>query len=499
MKAGLVSYGAYIPKSLVRREDIAKAWDFPSIPGTKAVANSDEDSLTMAVEAGADCLKGFNEKLVDGLFFASTTCPFLEKSASSIISTALDMREDIITMDFTNSLRGATTAFITATDMIEAGKAKTILVIASDMRNPEPATMYEYAFGDAAAAILVSSENKVMEIVDHASRTEDLIGPWRRPKDDYVRQCAGKYDELAGYTYNVGKVIKDIAAKTRVDLAKLGKACIYGSDPRSPAKIGKANGIPSKAVCDNMFQILGDTGVAQVFMTLIASLKKVKEEELVLLVGYGDGADAVLMKVLDKQKVKDLKRAHRGYMINSATAEAVDVYTKYITFRNSLKKEPFKRRTSTVSNHREGNFILRMHGVKCKACGTVQYPIWRSCIEPKCQATDQLEEVKLQKRGKIFTLILDHLEGGNYFETPIPRCVIDLEGGGRILLNMTDCVPKDVKIGMDVEMTFRKVHEGGEFPNYYWKCRPIRERAVSEEEEGTAPRADAAAAIPEAM
>ncbi|MEX2715357.1 MAG: OB-fold domain-containing protein [Candidatus Sigynarchaeota archaeon] len=496
MKAGIVSYGAYIPKSLVRREDIAKAWDFPSIPGTKAVANSDEDSLTMAVEAGADCLKGIDEKTVDGVFFASTTSPFVEKSASSIIAKALDMREDIITMDFTNSLKGATSALIAATDIIETGKAKTILVIASDMRNPEPATMYEYAFGDAAAALLVSSENRVMEVVDHVSRTEDLIGPWRRAQDDFVRQCAGKYDDLT-YANNVTKVIKAIAAKSGVDLGKLGKACIYGGDPRAPAKLGKSVGIPPKAVCDTLFQILGNTGTAQVFMTLIASLKKVKDDELILLVGYGDGADAILLKVLDKQKTKDLKRAHRGYMINSATAEAVDVYTKYITYRNALKKEPFKRRTSTVSNHREGNFILRMHGVKCKVCGTVQYPMWRSCIEPKCQATDQMEEVKLQKRGKIFTLILDHLEGGNYCETPIPRCVIDLEGGGRILLNMTDCIPKEVKIGMDVEMTFRKVHDGGEFPNYYWKCRPIRERAVSEEEEGAAPKV--AAAMPEAM
>ncbi|NMC04429.1 MAG: hypothetical protein GYA24_04415 [Candidatus Lokiarchaeota archaeon] len=93
------------PQPPVRREDIAEAWDFPSIPGTKAVANSDEDSLTMAVEAGADCLKGIDEKTVDGVFFASTTSPFVEKTASSIIAKALDMREDILTMDVTNSLR----------------------------------------------------------------------------------------------------------------------------------------------------------------------------------------------------------------------------------------------------------------------------------------------------------------------------------------------------------------------------------------------------------
>nr|MDO8109422.1 OB-fold domain-containing protein [Candidatus Sigynarchaeota archaeon] len=491
MKAGIRSYGAYIPKYLVKREDIAKAWDFPSIPGTKAVANYDEDSLTMAVEAGLDCLKGVDEKTVDGLFFASTTSPYLEKSSSSIIATALDLREDIVTMDFTNSLKAGTSALIAAADMVAAGKAKNILVIASDMRNPEPVSMYEYVFGDAAAAFLVSADDYLLEIVDYVSRTEDLVGPWRRAKDDFVRQYSGKYDDLAGYAYNTVAAIKALAAKTKIELAKISQACIYGGDPRAPVGIAKQTGISPKAVCDTLFQTLGDTGTAQVFMTLIAALKRPKGETI-LLAGYGDGADVILLKVIDKQKIKDLKRTRRAYMIYSAMTETVDVYTKYLVFRNSLKKEPFKRKTTPVGLHRDGNFVLRMHGVKCKKCGTVQYPIWRSCIEPKCMTTGQLDEVKLQKTGKIFTFTLDHLEGGDYYETPIPRCVIDLEGGGRVLLNMTDGNPKDVVIGMDVEMTFRKIHEGENFYNYYWKCRPIRERAIGEEDESAAPKREEA-------
>ena len=491
MKAGIKAYGAYIPKYVVGRAQIAKAWDFPSVPGTKAVANYDEDSLTMAVEAGLDCLRGTDEKSIDGLFFASTTSPYLEKASSSIIAVALDMREDIITMDFNNSLKAGTSALITAADMIEAGKAKSILVIASDMRNPEPLTMYEYAFGDAAAAFLVSDEDCCMEIVDYVSRSEDLVGPWRRAKDDYIRQSAGKYDDLQGYGYNTVAAIKALAAKTGVDMAKIGKACIYGSDVRAPSKIGKQIGIPSKNVCDNLFMTLGDTGTTQVFMTLIAALKRPKDEAI-LLVGYGDGADAILLQVTDKQKLKELKHTRRAYMIYSAMTEPVPEYTKYLFFRNSLRKEPFKRKTSTITVHRDGNFIARMHGVRCLKCGTVQYPIWKSCIEPNCQASEQMEEIKLQKKGTIFTFTLDHLEGGDYYETPIPRCVIDLDGGGRILLNMTDGNPKDVKIGMEVEMTFRKIHEGGEFFNYYWKCRPIRERAVGEDDE-SAPKMEAPA------
>ncbi len=33
---------------------------------------------------------------------------------------------------------------------------------------------------------------------------------------------------------------------------------------------------------------------------------------------------------------------------------------------------------------------------------------------------------------------------------------------------------ENVQIGMEVELTFRKEHEGADFHNYYWKCRPLR-------------------------
>ena len=51
--------------------------------------------------------------------------------------------------------------------------------------------------------------------------------------------------------------------------------------------------------------------------------------------------------------------------------------------------------------------------------------------------------------------------------------VIDVEGA-RLYLQMTDVNPKEVKLDLPVEFTFRKMHEAGGTPNYYWKCTPVR-------------------------
>ena len=81
--AGITSYGAYIPLHRLSRTEIARAWGEGEAPGEKAVANFDEDSLTMAVAAARDCLKGIDPGSIEGLYFASTTAPYKEKQTAA--------------------------------------------------------------------------------------------------------------------------------------------------------------------------------------------------------------------------------------------------------------------------------------------------------------------------------------------------------------------------------------------------------------------------------
>ena len=65
---GIVSFGGYIPRYRITRMNIVQnmAWYFPVIMavagGEKAVANWDEDAISMAVAAGWDCMAGKDRK-----------------------------------------------------------------------------------------------------------------------------------------------------------------------------------------------------------------------------------------------------------------------------------------------------------------------------------------------------------------------------------------------------------------------------------------------------
>ena len=93
--AGIVSYGVHLPRYRMSRSTLAEAmgWFAPlGGMGEKAVANYDEDSLSMAVNAAMNCMDGLDrEKKVDGLFFATTSAPYKLRGNAEIIGTAIDL------------------------------------------------------------------------------------------------------------------------------------------------------------------------------------------------------------------------------------------------------------------------------------------------------------------------------------------------------------------------------------------------------------------------
>ena len=102
---GITSYGAYIPRKRLNRKAIAdsNAWMNGALrglgKGTKAICNWDEDALTMAVEAVRNCIAGGDTDGISALYFASTTHPFVDRHNAGIITAALNMPDDIRSLD----------------------------------------------------------------------------------------------------------------------------------------------------------------------------------------------------------------------------------------------------------------------------------------------------------------------------------------------------------------------------------------------------------------
>ncbi|MEP5701463.1 MAG: hypothetical protein ABJN43_22760, partial [Sneathiella sp.] len=96
--AGILAYGGYIPKSRLQRSEIFKAhaWVNPGLKGLsrgeRSMANWDEDSVTMAVEAARDCLTSHDRETLSAVYMASTTFPFADRQNAGIVADALNLK-----------------------------------------------------------------------------------------------------------------------------------------------------------------------------------------------------------------------------------------------------------------------------------------------------------------------------------------------------------------------------------------------------------------------
>ena len=477
--AGIVSYGAYVPYYRLPRSVINKAWGRRGGTGEKAVAGIDEDSLTIAVAAGIDCLKGIDPKTVDALFLATTTAPYKERLNATIVATALDFRRDARNTDFANCLRAGTNALLAAIDAVNAGSLNSVLLTIADTRLGGAAGEDEQVLGDGGAAFLVGNNGVAVEIEGSYTLSDDIVDYWRGHEDEFVRSWEDRFGRDAGYTRMPTEAVKGVMTKCNLTSKDFAKACIYGANARAHATLGRALGFAPEQIQEPLLDTVGNTGAALPFMILVAALEEAKAGDRILVVTWGNGCDAIVFRVAKNLKKTEGKRGIKGHL---QIKRELDSYGKYLRWRNLVSLSPLSRPAgsgvSMAAEWRERRSGLPLYGVKCNRCGTVQLFLSGSstrahvCLE--CQAKDDFEPYRFaDKVGKVVSFSHDYLGGG--IDPPATRTVVNFEGGGRGLFDMVDRDPEECKVGMDVEMTFRKVRYAAGVHNYFWKCKPVRD------------------------
>lgn len=115
----------------------------------------------------------------------------------------------------------------------------------------------------------------------------------------------------------------------------------------------------------------------------------------------------------------------------------------------------------------------RLVGGKCPACGSLVYPHRLVC--PYC-GHEGLEEVELSRRGKVISYtVIRHPPSEFKGLEPYVIAVVELEGGARVLAQLTDVEPGEVEVGMEVEAVLRRYREQGPdgVIEYGLKFRPV--------------------------
>ncbi len=469
---GITSYGAYIPPTRLPLGALGGRRAKEGGP-EKAVAWNDEDSVTMAVTAAVNCLRGFERERVDALYFASTSYAFREKQGAALIARALDLRRDLRCADYAGSLRAGTTALQTAADAVAAGSARCVLVVASDCRMGAPGSGFERNSGDGAAAFLVSESDVIASLDASYAVADEIVDLWRGDGDDFVHSWEDRFVVQEGYVPRMVEAVGGLLEKSGSGVGDFARIALYAPDSRSHGTVARQLGLPADRLGETFFGRLGNAGAAFAPLQLVAALEGASPGERLLLANYGDGADALAFTVSEPIEKLEARRGVAWHLARRRPVKSYDHYLKARSLNTAEWKSADSPGLSATIHLRDRDDEISFRGQKCVQCGAVQFPAQRIC--ESCFAKDDFEPLRLSDRmGKVVTYTFDY-----FFPTPEPPTVVSIVEveGARIHLQLVGCRPEDVKLGMPVEFEFRRIHEVGGRPNYYWKGTPQPEPA----------------------
>jgi hydroxymethylglutaryl-CoA synthase len=468
--AGIVSYGSYIPYRRLKRAAIAAMLGVPATRGERAVASFDEDSVSMGAEALRDALKGVPQASLGSLLFATTTPPYGEKLNAAIIAAAAQLPAEIRASDLTGSTRAGLSGLLQAAEAAQASGAYAAIAMA-DARLGAPEGRVEQQSGDGGAAFVLGQKDTLAEIEASASFTREFLDNWRAPGERFAHSWEERFALTQAYAPLLEKAVTTVLAKAGAQPGDLARVILDAPNPRAVDEFARAAKLDPAKIGDSLALTVGQAGAAHVGLMLTATLPSCRAGDRILVAGIADGADAAILRVTPAAAA--FRPVHSvGRMIESKGDVA---YATYLKWKEILPTEPPRRpdpeRPAGPPMLRSQKWKFGLIGSRCTACGTPQLPPQRICV--KCRALDKMEPYPFADRvGRIATYALDRLAYS--LNPPVVNVVIDYEGGGRFLCEMTDCEPDKVAIGDEVEMTFRRLYTADGIHNYFWKARPKR-------------------------
>ncbi len=479
-EVGILAYGAYLPRLRLARKSVAEAnaWFNPGLrglaKGERTMCNWDEDPVTMAVEAARDCLVGQDRCAVAGLSLASTSFPFEDRLNAGVVLEALNLAPSVNAQDLTASQRAATAGLVAALQ-IARGNAGPGLVVASEKRRTKTAGPLELQTGDGAAALLVGGGPVVAKLLAHASRTVDFVDHFRGEGFEFDYTWEERWIRDEGYNKIVPAALADLFKATSVkpaDIAHFAMPCVL---PRVAAGIAKKAGMPDTAVRDNLHAVCGETGAAHPLVMLVDALENATPGDKILVVGFGQGCDALLLEATEHLPKLAPRLGVKGHL---ARRKEETNYSKFLAFNNLVAIERGMRAdvdksTPLSSLYRNRRMLTGFIGGQCKKCGTLQFPKSNVCVNPNCNAFHTQEDHPFADTlAKVQSYTADRLTYSP--DPPHYYGMVVFDEGGRAMMDFTDCDGASVDVAAPMRMMFRvKDYDPARgFTRYFWKAAP---------------------------
>jgi hydroxymethylglutaryl-CoA synthase len=342
MAAGIIGYGAHIPRRRIRVEEIAKVWgaDAPSYKKglelrEKSVPALDEDTITLSVEAARNAVirAGIDPKEIGAVYIGSESHPYAVKPSGTTVAEAIGATPDCHCADFEFACKAGSEGMFVAYGLVKAGLIKYGMGIGADTSQGAPGDALEYsAAAGAAAFIMGADDDRVIATIDETfSFMTDTPDFWRREHQFYPSH-GGRFTGEPAYFRTVTGAVKGILDKSGLQPGDFKYAIFHQPNGKFPKRAGKMLGFSFEQIdVGRLVPTLGNTYSGSSPLGLTAVLDVANPGDRIMMCSYGSGAgsDAFVFTVKDRVRaVRDLAPKTRWLLDENVSYLAYGEYAK---------------------------------------------------------------------------------------------------------------------------------------------------------------------------
>lgn len=298
---GIVGYGGYIPSGRISVAEIAKKQGKSAEQVTaslgvkqKAVANQDEDTVSLAVTASRSALQKakIEASRLGAVLIGSESHPYAVKSTGSIVAEILGVGRDYFSVDLEFACKAGTGAIILVAAMVEAGLIDCGLAIGADVAQAKPGDALEFTAGAGAGAFILGNQKfkwlaKLERITSLTSDTPDF---WRRSGQKYPSH-AGRFTAQPAYFAHVIGTTEKFLKNSNTKISDYDHVVLHMPNAKFPQRVaGKLGVTPQQLKAGFLVPEIGNPYSASSLLGLTSVLDQAKAKQKILVTSYGSGS-----------------------------------------------------------------------------------------------------------------------------------------------------------------------------------------------------------------
>ena len=313
--AGIVGYGAFVPRKRIKSEEIARQWG--KDPATierglllkeKTVPGIDEDTITISVEASRYALDrcGIDPARIGAVYIGSESHPYAVKPSGTVVAEALGIVPEVHVADFEFACKAGTEAMFVALSLVEAGNVEYALGIGADTSQGAPNDALEFSASAGGAAYIFGKTDLMVDVLDTYSYTTDTPDFWRR-EGEFYPQHGGRFTGEPAYFKHVLSATNGMLDKSGLRPKDFRYAVFHMPNGKFPLAAAKKLGFTKEQTETGwVVNTMGNTYSGSSPTGLAAILDVAEPDDLILITSFGSGAgsDSFVLKATKLLKEK---------------------------------------------------------------------------------------------------------------------------------------------------------------------------------------------------